>query len=84
MSPLAMAVQSWRDQARCTTEDSRLFFTEHQGERPDKAKAICRRCPVTTECLEHALSQREYHGVWGGTSENERREMIRRRNAGTA
>lgn len=84
MSPLAMAVQSWRERAVCVTADPRLFFTEHQGQRSDAAKAVCIPCPVKAECLEHALTQREYFGVWGGLTENERREMIRRRNAGAS
>lgn len=41
--------------------------------------ADCTACPVRTECLDHALEQREMHGVWGGTTERERRQMIARR-----
>ena len=38
-----------------------------------QAKAICARCRVRPECLRFALATREAHGVWGGTSEEERR-----------
>lgn len=27
---------------------------------------ICNRCPVSGECLAHALATKEQHGVWGG------------------
>lgn len=30
-------------------------------------------------CLEHALTLREKDGVWGGTTEKERRRIIRQR-----
>ncbi len=38
-----------------------------------------RRCPVRDECLEWALDTAQTLGVWGGTSENERRALRRRR-----
>jgi WhiB family transcriptional regulator, redox-sensing transcriptional regulator len=31
-----------------------------------EAKAICRRCPIQTECLSRARSRGERYGVWGG------------------
>ena len=31
------------------------------------------------QCLEYALRNRIDHGVWGGTSERERRRILRRR-----
>jgi WhiB family redox-sensing transcriptional regulator len=36
-------------------------------------------CPVCISCLEHALASRERDGVWGGTTEKERRRIIRQR-----
>ena len=33
-------------------------------------------------CLEYALANRIDHGVWGGTSERERRRILRRRRSG--
>jgi len=44
----------------------------------DEVKKMCNRCPVKKECLEHALYHEKY-GYWGGTSENERIEMRRKR-----
>ncbi|MBO0807421.1 MAG: WhiB family transcriptional regulator [Actinobacteria bacterium] len=32
---------------------------------------------ATPECLDFALQAREVHGVWGGTSEEERRYLAR-------
>ena len=33
-------------------------------------------------CLEYALVNRIDHGVWGGTSERERRRILKRRRQG--
>ncbi len=40
-----------------------------------RAKAVCAGCPVRAECLEFALANDERWGVWGGTSERQRRAM---------
>ncbi len=44
------------------------------------AKAVCRTCPVHAECLSYALQTGQNHGIWGGTTEEERR-LARRRQA---
>ena len=36
---------------------------------------MCAGCPVRAQCLEHALAHDERFGVWGGTSERERRRL---------
>lgn len=36
------------------------------------AKAMCSRCPVKTVCFEYALETDQRHGIWGGTSPDER------------
>ncbi|MBA3653812.1 MAG: WhiB family transcriptional regulator [Actinobacteria bacterium] len=41
----------------------------------DAAKAVCRGCDVQSECLEFALATNQEAGVWGGTSEDERRRL---------
>jgi WhiB family redox-sensing transcriptional regulator len=43
------------------------------------AIAVCGTCDVRIACLEHALASREKEGVWGGTTERERRRIIRQR-----
>ncbi|WP_290428870.1 WhiB family transcriptional regulator [Rhodococcus antarcticus] len=41
-----------------------------------RAKAVCARCPVLVLCREDALDRREPHGIWGGTSPRDRRELV--------
>jgi WhiB family redox-sensing transcriptional regulator len=48
----------------------------------ERARAICRHCPVLTTCLRYAMDTGQ-HGVWGATTDDERRAMQQqgRRNA---
>jgi WhiB family redox-sensing transcriptional regulator len=70
----------WWHAALCKGVDPDLFFPT-QGEPTKEAKAVCAGCPVRTECLEYALANSERTGVWGGTSERERRALRRQRAA---
>ncbi len=44
-------------------------------EQIEAAKAVCSGCPVRVECLEFALEPHQEAGIWGGTSEDERRHL---------
>lgn len=48
-------------------------------ERVRLAKSVCRACPVREQCLEYAIKNNIPYGVWGGLSERERRNLIKRR-----
>lgn len=78
VGPFAFAGQEWRESAACRGADPELFFPG-RGNSLAPAKAVCRECPVRPECLEYALANGERQGVWGGTSERERRRIQRRR-----
>jgi hypothetical protein len=62
----------WQSKGLCRDEDPAIFFVE-PGQSADKARAICVRCPVTDECREWALATDERFGVWGGTTDAERK-----------
>lgn len=64
----------WQEQAICSQTDPDSFYPE-LGASSEPAKAICYRCDVRTECLEYALDNNEIHGIWGGTTERERRKL---------
>jgi len=58
--------------------DPALFFPEDgQEEWVAAARSVCGSCPVRGECLADALARDEQWGVWGGTSEQDRRRMRR-------
>lgn len=55
-----------------------LFFPEDIPD-PEKrelsikaAKAMCRRCPISSECLTYALETNQRWGIWGATEGHER------------
>lgn len=61
----------WRDQSACLGSDISFF----DGHRTAKAKAVCAKCPVIKECLEFAITTGQDHGVWGGLTEAERKDI---------
>lgn len=72
----------WEAYAACRETPLPLFFpTRGDSETPAFIRRFCNLCPVKAECLEYALQQRERHGIWGGTTEKERRALqaLRRR-----
>ena len=72
-------VDDWRCRASCRDTDPDLFFpvgtTGLALEQIDAAKHVCQECPAQPQCLEFALATNQEAGVWGGTSEEERRKL---------
>ncbi|MET9387507.1 WhiB family transcriptional regulator [Streptomyces sp. NPDC002928] len=74
----------WREMAICQDQDPDLFFSVGpitSGPtliQTDEAKAVCRRCPVMKQCLNWAIRVDPVEGIWGGTTEAERRAMRHR------
>ena len=71
----------WRHLALCREDDPELFFpigtTGPAAVQVEEAKRVCRQCSVIDSCLEWALETGQDAGVWGGTSEDERRDLQR-------
>jgi len=82
---LASADYSWRSQALCRDTDPDLFFpvgtTGAALVQIEQARAVCRECPVQSDCLDFALATNQDSGIWGGTSEDERRQLRKQYNA---
>ena len=78
---LANAEYGWRTQALCRDTDPELFFpigtTGAALVQIEQARAVCRQCPVQADCLDFALTTNQDSGIWGGTSEEERRVLRR-------
>jgi WhiB family redox-sensing transcriptional regulator len=77
----AWSPTGWRGQAACSNLDPSIFFpvghADTAGEEVAGAKRICDACPVKQECLAFAIGTNQEYGVWGGTTEEERR-IVRR------
>lgn len=80
--------RNWQESGACREMDTELFF-HPEGERgssrrrrAENAKAICATCPVLKQCRDYALSIAEPYGIWGGMSEEERREYLITQRAG--
>jgi WhiB family transcriptional regulator, redox-sensing transcriptional regulator len=73
--------EDWRAYAACKSEDPELFFPVGQKDAQiEAAKLICRRCIVIDDCLTFGISSGSDFGIWGGMTEEERRELKRRTN----
>ena len=69
----------WRNLASCRHTEPDLFFpvgtTGPAIEQIENAKAVCRSCDAQSLCLEYAIATNQDSGIWGGTSEEERRKL---------
>jgi WhiB family redox-sensing transcriptional regulator len=84
---------AWRRRAACNPatgvapDPSRIpaFFSLEDADtvfdlqKQREAALFCNTaCPVQAECLQFALNVDEEYGVWGGTTETERRLLARK------
>jgi WhiB family transcriptional regulator, redox-sensing transcriptional regulator len=71
----------WQSSGACAAADPELFFplSAKAAWTPQvaQAKEICAGCPVRPECLDFALVHRDVQGIWGGTTEQERKARRR-------
>lgn len=66
------------DGAVCGGQDPAPWFPRAGGSA-DAGKALCRACPARRRCLDWALAKGEPGGTWGGTTPEERTEILRQR-----
>jgi WhiB family redox-sensing transcriptional regulator len=80
---MTTTMTDWRHRAACRDKDPELFFPISDmgpgARQAAEAKAVCARCPVREQCLRYALDNGLDHGVFGGTTELERRKLTRSR-----
>ncbi|WP_043573896.1 WhiB family transcriptional regulator [Actinopolyspora erythraea] len=72
----------WQHRASCRDEDPELFFPVSEvgpgAQQVQQAKAICAKCPVSSECLAYAQRNGLDFGIFGGMTPEERRRSGRR------
>lgn len=88
-APSAERGRDWREDAACLKVDPELFFIvgaikagTPQYRQAERAKAVCAQCSVSEACLQYALETDQNEGIWGGMTEDERRELRRRARRG--
>jgi WhiB family redox-sensing transcriptional regulator len=76
----------WREGGACAHDDPDLYFpissTGSALRQIAKAKATCAGCPVRQACLEFALEHDLIHGIWGGTTPEDRQAWRHERRSG--
>ncbi|MGH3166515.1 MAG: WhiB family transcriptional regulator, partial [Trebonia sp.] len=84
-APITENATTWREAGACLTADPDLFFPIETGNAAArkivKARQICARCQVRQQCLDFAMRTGETHGIWGGTTPEERTRIRRARTA---
>lgn len=67
----------------CVGFDDETMYPDPEEMAPDVyadavtfAKMICDGCPILTKCLGGAIQRGEKHGVWGGTTPEERSKLL--------
>lgn len=77
--------QKWREKAACKTQ-TRLFFPADDKKTVSYKDALklCEECEVREQCLAYAIHYEMVHGVWGGTTPNQRKLLIHDRMKYTA
>jgi len=73
-------LEGWYLRGACRGLESSIFYPDTAVEAEEaRALNVCAGCEVRNECLDHALDRREPTGIWGGTTESDRRRILRRR-----
>ena len=66
----------WQELSACYGLDPEVFFPTTE-EEAGLALSYCALCQVREVCLAWAVRNGERYGVWGGTTEQQRRRLIR-------
>jgi WhiB family transcriptional regulator, redox-sensing transcriptional regulator len=80
-----LARPAWHAQAACRGAGPADYFPKrgHENREPSRGvRRLCRTCPVRLECLTFALDGSgiggDRAGIWGGTTERQRRRARQR------
>jgi WhiB family redox-sensing transcriptional regulator len=79
---LEIVQHDWERGARCRSAAEIFFGPNHFEPKSDRlaretrAKSICMECPALVPCRKASLENEELFGVWGGMTEQERRDHV--------
>jgi len=81
--------QDWRDKSKCRETGIDIFYPVDANGEPDATYKVadepgnpgeyCNKCLVRRECLQYAIDNKIYDGVFGGMNEADRRKLINAR-----
>ena len=73
------ALEAFSHRASCVSApDKSVFYSDDVFVQLDAARDWCSACPVRLDCLQYALLYNEEFGVWGGTTEIDRKSLRRK------
>ncbi|WP_161965427.1 WhiB family transcriptional regulator [Rhodococcus sp. P1Y] len=73
---------AWQVHGACRRLPIDIFFPPsgpHQFRLELQARSICAQCTVLNQCRSYAIDRRESHGIWGGLTARERKNLTPRR-----
>ena len=65
---------AWMAVGSCRGSSMKVYFPE-RGASAERAREVCRSCPVQGECLSYAMADPDLAGVWEGLTARERVRM---------
>jgi len=73
--------QDWKNDAACRGMDTNLFFPDEDNPTDYRkfaiARKVCAACPVSSQCLDYAITLNIEIGMFGGMSRKQRRIYAR-------
>jgi len=77
-----MTYTNWKKKAQCRGVDTAIFMPDDTdtlaGSRKRLALTYCNACPVRQECLDYAIENNITVGIYGGTTNLDRRRYKKR------
>jgi WhiB family redox-sensing transcriptional regulator len=70
-------MSNFMDGAKCSGNEEIDFFPS-SAKGVGVARRFCDDCAVKQECLDYAIAEEIFHGIWGGKSENQRRILAKK------
>lgn len=71
--------REWYEEAKCRDAESQhsdfMYVVDDRAARTNRL--YCFDCPTRLNCLEYAVVMREQFGIWGGTTETQRKNLVR-------
>lgn len=74
------STDNWQKHSRCATIhpiDADMFFAADSS----FARQLCKQCSVSDHCAQEAMTRGEQHGVWGGMTPPELKQLCQQGDA---